>query len=157
MWEGWCISQENKANLRGAKVHGSPPPQLRRGWLSGSSISPLTCPHLEDGDSDTTRGFSKDKSLLMTGRCFTTSAVLYPRVTQSSQASRKPHGTSARHRNGVIPRADGERRPREVGTAAGSQEQASTVSRSYPFIPRSPRHDLSSDYGKKQPSKEITG
>lgn len=56
-----------------------------------------------------------------------TAAELYPRVTRSSEARRKPHSTSAGHRNGVIPHADVERRPGEIGTA-GSQEQASTVS-----------------------------
>lgn len=83
-----------------------------------------------------------------------TAAVLHPRVTQSSQARRKPHSTPARHRNGVTPRAHGEQRPREIATAAGGQEQASMVSRSYPFIPSSPQHDLSSGYGKNQLSKE---
>lgn len=126
--------------------------------VPGSSISPLTCPHLEDGDSDTTRGFSKDQSLLMTGRCFVTAAISYPRVTQSSQARSKPHSSSARHRSGVTPCADGEWRPREMGATAGSQAQASTVSRSYPFIPTSPQRDLSSGYEKKnQVKKEITG
>jgi len=102
-------------------------PPAPQGTAGGSSISPLLHPHLEDGDSGTTRGFSKGKSLLMTGGCFTTAAGLYPRVTQSSRARRKPHSTSAGHRNGVTPHADEEQRPREIRTTAGSQEQASTV------------------------------
>lgn len=57
-----------------------------------------------------------------------TAAISYPRVTQSSQARRKPHSSSGRHRSGVTPRADGEWRPRETGATAGSQAQASTVS-----------------------------
>lgn len=89
----------------------------------------------------------------MTGGYFTTAVTLYPSVTQSSQARRKSSSTSTRHRDGVTPHAEEEQRLRGTGAAAGSQEQASTVCRSYPFIPSSP-HMIYQAFMKKNTSKE---